>query len=375
MKLTFPLSTGLLTLDDVKAVNSGWRVDDLFSVAERENPKRPFLFVSHVLGRHIPVQPSALKSVALSLVEQLPDNIPGPVLVVGFAETATGFGAVIAENLMGKRDDVDYRHSTRHPNDEPLWCSFSEPHSHATEHSLHYPERAPSDYKTVILVDDEMTTGTTNVNLLSALKQAGMSGIERCLCITLKDWSCGKELSSGDTKIERFCLLSGQWSFVKSEDVQHAYEIPKPSVEPVRQPITWDYPSGKSSFLIPKFDLTALTSRWGHGSNEKILVLGCGEHTYWPYSLALALEQFSDRVYFSAMSRSPILEGKAIQSKVAGVSPYDQATPFYLYNVVHQQWDRVIVCLETSAADFPNEFKQALNACSPIVEYITDDTI
>ncbi len=33
-------------------------LNDLFDIAERRNPKRAFLFVSKVLGRHIPVPPS-----------------------------------------------------------------------------------------------------------------------------------------------------------------------------------------------------------------------------------------------------------------------------------------------------------------------------
>lgn len=34
-------------------------LDDLFDIAERRNPKRAFLFVSKVLGRHIPVPPQS----------------------------------------------------------------------------------------------------------------------------------------------------------------------------------------------------------------------------------------------------------------------------------------------------------------------------
>lgn len=34
-------------------------LDDLFDIAERRNPKRAFLFVSKVLGRHIPCHPQS----------------------------------------------------------------------------------------------------------------------------------------------------------------------------------------------------------------------------------------------------------------------------------------------------------------------------
>lgn len=36
-------------------------LDDLFDIAERRNPKRVFLFVSKVLGRHIPVSPTVMR--------------------------------------------------------------------------------------------------------------------------------------------------------------------------------------------------------------------------------------------------------------------------------------------------------------------------
>lgn len=38
-----------------------WKLDDLLSFAERINPKRAFLFVSKVLGKHIPVAPSVMQ--------------------------------------------------------------------------------------------------------------------------------------------------------------------------------------------------------------------------------------------------------------------------------------------------------------------------
>ncbi|MCA9775021.1 MAG: phosphoribosyltransferase domain-containing protein, partial [Myxococcales bacterium] len=50
---THPLQAGTLTLELETGGSS-----DLFRVAERINPKRSFLFVSTVLGRHIPVRPS-----------------------------------------------------------------------------------------------------------------------------------------------------------------------------------------------------------------------------------------------------------------------------------------------------------------------------
>ena len=56
-------------------------VDDLagfaqapFGIAERRNPRRAFLFVSRVLGRHVPVRPSVM---AASLTRPVPGRRDG----------------------------------------------------------------------------------------------------------------------------------------------------------------------------------------------------------------------------------------------------------------------------------------------------------
>lgn len=42
---------------EVSSEDTVYPLSDLFDIAERRNPKRVFLFVSKVLGRHIPVSP------------------------------------------------------------------------------------------------------------------------------------------------------------------------------------------------------------------------------------------------------------------------------------------------------------------------------
>ena len=49
-------------------------LDDLFDIAERRNPKRAFLFVSKVLGRHIPVPPSVMRQAYRQLASQFPSR-------------------------------------------------------------------------------------------------------------------------------------------------------------------------------------------------------------------------------------------------------------------------------------------------------------
>ena len=83
------LTTGTISVEIDRA---SFPPEDLFGFAERCNPKRSFLFVSKVLGRHIPVRPSAMNAAYDDLAAQIPDDLPGPILFTGMAETAIGMG-------------------------------------------------------------------------------------------------------------------------------------------------------------------------------------------------------------------------------------------------------------------------------------------
>src|SRR5688500_20128960 len=80
---TVSLRGGTLTLTVERA---DLPLAELCAFGTRRNPKRPFLFISKVLGRHIPVRPSVMLDVHERLAAKLGD-LPGPVLVIGMAET------------------------------------------------------------------------------------------------------------------------------------------------------------------------------------------------------------------------------------------------------------------------------------------------
>ena len=63
-KHTFELEAGKLTL--TLASHDG---PELFRIAERINPKRAFLFVSTILGRHIPVKPTEHREALQALAD------------------------------------------------------------------------------------------------------------------------------------------------------------------------------------------------------------------------------------------------------------------------------------------------------------------
>ena len=96
--------------------------------------------------------------------------------------------------------DCVYLTSTRHPVDAELLCEFKEEHSHATDHLIYYPVSAAmrktvAEAQTLVLVDDEATTGKTFLNLLASLRASGaLRKVRQVIAVTLTDWS-GEALS------------------------------------------------------------------------------------------------------------------------------------------------------------------------------------
>ncbi|MEW1820654.1 phosphoribosyltransferase domain-containing protein [Arthrobacter sp. NPDC080031] len=93
------------------------------------------------------------------------------VVTIGYAETATGLGQLVSDRL-----GTYYLHSTRESATTTgivPYGAFEELHSHATSHRLLPSRRADLDSaKTVVLVDDEVSTGATIINTIRELHLA-----------------------------------------------------------------------------------------------------------------------------------------------------------------------------------------------------------
>ncbi|UHA75905.1 phosphoribosyltransferase family protein [Paenibacillus sp. 481] len=189
-------------------------------MAARVNKKRSFLFVSKVLGKHIPVDPctSLLSGASLALLYQqelggvVPLEVEGMLkafqdpayaqetyrqlkrtpmqltertLFIGFAETATALGHSMYDMFSGP---VHYLHTTReHVAELETVITFEEEHSHATDHRCYALD--PDSFEradTVVLVDDEMTTGKTSLNIIKALHARFKH--KRFFVASLLDW-------------------------------------------------------------------------------------------------------------------------------------------------------------------------------------------
>jgi Phosphoribosyl transferase len=154
------------------------RITYLHRVERDGNLLRRFAHVSPHIGKLGPLNEAALRRIACLSVKRLPE-LEGTTLVIGLTESSLFLSWFLASSIAS---DVELRFTTRelrgasHPA-----ISFQEPHSHAPHHYLALPPAIP--YQQVLIVEDEITTGTTLRNLSAAL--SGISS--RLFVVTLVD--------------------------------------------------------------------------------------------------------------------------------------------------------------------------------------------
>ena len=90
--------------------------------------------------------------------------------------------------------------------------------------------------------------------------------------------------------------------------------------------------------------------------DDKVLVVGAGEHVWQPMLAAEALSARGIDTRFITTTRSPILEGETIRSKFSFPDHYGQGFWMYIHNVLPVDWDRIVLFTETSADGVPEAF-------------------
>ena len=383
--------------------SKNYELEDLLGFAQRINPKRAFLFVSKVLGRHIPVAPSTMRHAFTDLANLVPDDLPEPILVIGMAETAVGLSAGVHQALQTRYPNALLLNSTRHSqhnkdNTETLLTTFSEDHSHASQHLIYQSADTVTQAqllasKTLIMVDDEASTGNTCVNVVTALRNAGLTELEQVHLTTLVDWSLNQNQAQADVDdnisarlpnidFHRHHLLSGAWQWT---DAPNPEPITMPSVDTTeagsyalgdtgnwgRFP-TLDSTDGFAFYLTKfqaAFNLFNQQAQSEKASFEKeqlpqrILVLGSNEFVWLPFLLAEWLETQTQNatVKFSALTRSPIALGGAITTMLSFSDNYGLGMTNFAYNVEPNDWDLIVLCVETSADSVDEMWKDLDN--------------
>lgn len=371
----------------------GIDIEELFSIGYRNNnSKRNFLFISKVLGKHIEVRPDVCKVMGLLLAStifgitnetstfinyikgqreeaekvkeamKLPYKTNEKVVVLGFAETATALGMAVASAI-----ENSYYITTTRENIQGIkaFLAFEEEHSHSTTHRC-FPE---DPYKLkeadrIILVDDEITTGKSMLNIIRELKRT--TGVNKYEILTILDWRSLKYkklykdfANKNNVEIEVKALVSGE---IKGEDnkiycdeeekiIDERTDINKINVLTRRR----GYLKFTGRFGISYGDILLLENECIKAANmiqetlgtyERLLVLGHEENIYIPSRIASFLK---GDVYFKSTTRSPIYCSDEKDYLIREKSTfYHNEVKYYFYNrtSIEENYDKVILITE-----------------------------
>ncbi len=369
MRYEIDLACGRLIIDTSKEVLP---LEELLDFATRRNPKRGFLFVSKVLGKHIPCRPSRMRAIYDLLIEPL-RTIPGPVVVMGMAETATGLGGGIADSLASRRvdaDDVIYQHTTRHTVSAMALVRFDEAHSHAPDHIVYAPRpMLAHDYhnaQTLVLVDDEITTGRTLTRLAETMIQH-LPKLQCIVFVSIVNW-LGLDvrmnvIGQHVRLLPRFeSVLEGGFSFVRNPSF-HA-ELPgqltaKREVE-VRADI------GRCGLRMGCRGNTLVPSAPVLDRQRPVYVIGTGELGFQPFLLAEQLERQGFDAYYQSSTRSPVAPGSAIASSISFEDEHGEGITNYLHNPPPAT-AQVLVVYEAAHCAYNHTLSEQLNAIPVIL--------
>lgn len=379
-------------------------LEELFEMAARINKKRSFLFVSKVLGKHIPIHPQSglLVGALLAarylevvkgtspkelpiLIEQFkqdanPQDIPVIVnesiqpLIIGFAETATALGHAFFHAF----HHAEYFHTTREHlvNVDPI-ITFEEEHSHATSHRAYLNPGWLDRNNEVILVDDEITTGKTTINIIRSIQEKFPR--DSYTIVSILDWRTNEYVEQFRELERELGITIHSVSVIKGTvEVEGTIEQSSIHVENNEKSVQLKQDIISIPILTPQAiymnDLsnntyTRYTGRFGITTNDqrealkwmkevgqflskyrkglKSLVLGSGEFMYLPMGIAAHM---GENVYYQSTTRSPIYpaqsDGYAVKNRFSFPNPENDTVQHYAYNISPNQYDDIFLFFE-----------------------------
>lgn len=367
---------------NVKSNKSPFDLNDLIHICKRRNNnKREYLFVNRYQGKHIPENPYYILNLLDSFVAEVKAHLnpKEKVLVVGFAETATGIAEYLTYQLSLDKDyknTVAYHLQTSRENysDVPKLFTFDEEHSHAVNQYLYCNKFLPC-YDRVLFVEDEITTGNTILNFISEFKKIN----SKCKysVSSILNWQnpcCVQKFKEND--IDRIFLVEGE---IKDT-------LPNLSMIIDKGPIdyfTMDYVGKTPSSLITAS--IAPNSRKGVEpdsfrryvekvqdkvtigvcsyveQSDSVMVIGTEEFMFYPLMAARDLQMsLGCDVKYRATTRSPISssseDGYIINDSITLPSAYEESRQTYLYNM-NGDYNIIVVI---SDCRMTGKFKNAL---------------
>lgn len=339
---------------DITENKLGKPVEDVVKMAKRHNnPKRDFLFVNTLLGKHIAV--SGVE--AIKMHQSLGDEVyqlflrkgwtDKKVLLVGFAETATALAQSLMYYVLRQKEKfplniVAYVQTTREKisKNDFINISFEEEHSHATTQKLYFDPTL--DYDIVLFVEDEITTGNTILNFITQFEkyQSGKQYAVASILNWQNDTDEQKFVEKGvetaylvrgkiKEELPQFSISEGYTLDLFNKDAQ--YELELSATNNPRLPMTmsefekYEYFGNIEGKILKKILATK-------PSEAEVLVIGTEENMFLPTVLASMLN-----ADVKATTRSPIepspTAGYPISSRTILNSAYEGERTTYLYNM------------------------------------------
>lgn len=384
----------------------GLPVEELFTMAARINKKRSFLFVSKVLGKHLPINPNKGLLTAALLAARYLESVKGvedacrerlirsflesePVklsafippainpVVIGFAETATALGHAFFDCFQ----QAEFFHTTREEvlSHQPE-VTFEEEHSHATSHRCYIPLEMIQNDREIILVDDEMTTGKTALNIIRSIHTRYPR--TQYSVVSILDWrseanrkeflQLEKELG---ITIHTVSLLAGNVGIKRLKEMEEhpgmeqRVETGDLDMEVISLSSLFHPTSFISENLVNSVPFIKETGRFGLSSSEndalhhnlsvaaeilkakrsgrRTLCLGTGEFMYLPMKIAAGMGM---GVFYQSTTRSPIYienrQGYGARYGITFPNPEDPQISHQVYNIPPGHYDEIFLFFE-----------------------------
>ncbi|MBF0225849.1 MAG: phosphoribosyltransferase domain-containing protein [Desulfobacterales bacterium] len=358
---------------DISVTSSDIPLNELCGFASRNNPKRGYLFISKVLGKHYPASPSTMRYIYTLLGEKLHKlTLPYPFLFIAMAETATALGQGVFENFISQTNNENhvFIQTTRYRLKQRLALNFQEHHSHAIDHLLYEPylpieKEIFYNAKTLVIVDDEASTGKTLMNLVHAYYKVNPS-LKQIVFITITNWLSSEKknaiIEAMPCPLFFVNILEGSFTFTPLPDFVPSVVNPSVGDYEYNDKIILNHFGRLGYKRLPLLNAHSLFKCLNIYKNQRILVLGTGEFMFAPFKLAEWIENEGYNVKFQATTRSPILLGNDIHSCMAFEDNYFEGIKNYLYNVSINDYDQIIICYETKILPEAHDLISQLNA-------------
>lgn len=368
----------LYDLVDIIENYSQYLPTDIVQICKRKrNPKRDFLFVNSLQGKHLHVDPAKCFAIYDELVKQIVRKInrDEKVVVIGFCETATAIGHYIASSLISCNYYMQTTRESKLINEKSI-LDFKEEHSHATEQMLYGDVENLKNCDRIIFVDDEISTGKTILNFIAAIESIGIHkkyGVASLLNWQNDEWS--EKFSS--MNIDTYYILRGKIKDLEAKlsvkdykEEEGGKHVLNPTQIIVKSSVSDFYKErvGSKPHSLSYMSKTVYSEIIGSieepKAEENVLVIGTEEFMFTPMVFGKMLEEMKNvNVQFHATTRSPIVasdeEAYAIKTSYPLTSCYDRNRNTFIYNL--ERYDKVYIITDVMPTkEFVDDITAAL---------------